>query len=488
MKKRYLFLLIALMLSAICKINAQTTESDDEKTIFRILSGKTLTLQNGAFKTDENKYSIEIQDEASLVLENINIDEFNAIPKLAENLNINIYENGQLYCDEKIEATVKKYIISYEDTDENGFIESGWYTIGFPFVPSNHNLAVEGEEYDFYRYDEPTAYWINYENGLNTFGDIKLANAYLYAHKDGKTIEATGIINVAASTEVALTTSYNGNLKGFNLIGNPYTHEITTDHLSGLALAEGYYTLSNHGEWTAVKDGRIAPLQGVLVKSNEGGNLTISKNTLAKRAEREDNGSLRIIVANDKYEDVAYVSFNEGIGLDKIEHRNVNVPMLYIPVDGKNYAIASMSIDVAEIPVSFVAKTMGQYTISVEADACEFDKVTLIDRFTGIETNMLMEEYSFIAKSSDNPERFIVRLVNDKQTADNSNFAYISGNELLIETEGVVQILDMMGRIRYSNKVEATNNRIDVSNFNDAAYIIRVVNEEGVRVQKVVIY
>ena len=45
----------------------------------------------------------------------------------------------------------------------------------------------------------------------------------------------------------------------------------------------------------------------------------------------------------------------------------------------------------------------------------------------------------------------------------------------------------MMGRVVYTSEVESANNRINVSGFNNAAYIIRVINEEGVKVQKIIL-
>ena len=69
-----------------------------------------------------------------------------------------------------------------------------------------------------------------------------------------------------------------------------------------------------------------------------------------------------------------------------------------------------------------------------------------------------------------------------------SQFVYQSGEELILSIEGSVQIVDMLGRVVYSNEHANGDNRIDVSEFNDASYVVRVVNEEGVKVQKVVIY
>ena len=101
---------------------------------------------------------------------------------------------------------------------------------------------------------------------------------------------------------------------------------------------------------------------------------------------------------------------------------------------------------------------------------------------------LLEDEYNFTATSNDSQNRFVVRLTNGQQTTDNSQFVYQSGEELILSIEGTVQIIDMLGRVVYSNEHANGNNRISVSEFNNAAYVVRVVNEEGVKSQKVVIY
>ena len=130
---------------------------------------------------------------------------------------------------------------------------------------------------------------------------------------------------------------------------------------------------------------------------------------------------------------------------------------------------------------------MGNYTISIEPNG-KFEMVTLVDRFTGIETNMLVEDYHFTAMSNVNTNRFIVRMVNGQQTTDNSHFVYQSGEDLIIDAEGTVQIIDVMGRVLVSDDVESTNNRINVSGFQNGTYMVRVINGNEVKVEKVVIY
>ena len=74
-----------------------------------------------------------------------------------------------------------------------------------------------------------------------------------------------------------------------------------------------------------------------------------------------------------------------------------------------------------------------------------------------------------------------------ENTFNDKRFAYQSGSELIVNGEGTVQIIDIKGRIIY-NDVTSCNNRIDISKFNKTAYIIRLINEKGIRTQKVVVY
>ena len=78
--------------------------------------------------------------------------------------------------------------------------------------------------------------------------------------------------------------------------------------------------------------------------------------------------------------------------------------------------------------------------------------------------------------------------VNGQQTTDNSHFVYQSGEDLIIDAEGTVQIIDVMGRVLVSDEVESTNNRINVSGFRNGTYMVRVINGSEVKVEKVVIY
>ena len=418
---------------------------------------------------------------------------------------LTIEDGGQLYHNKAYnEATVEKNIIGYagQQSTDNGQ-QTSWYTIASPLKEaidlSNSNTFITSTPFDLYRYDEPTHTWQNAKEGEGStnFQTIEPGRGYLYANAENTTLEFTGMLNTDAVTYDLTVDSEV--LNGFHLIGNPFTHDITFNHLSADAeLANGYYVLNGEGAWGATlgNEGDVIKAgQGALIKTTDAGTLTIGKELRATSNEQKRNGSklkaqsskLTISVSNSTYSDRAFVVFDKGVGLDKINHENENIPLLYIPQGDTDYAIAMMDENVNEIPVSFEAMTMGQYTITLSSENYSDGELYLLDKETGEKVNILEESYTFMATSSDNSERFVLLKDNGQQTTDNSHFAYVSGEELIINAEGVVQIIDVMGRIVYSNDVRSDNNRINVSGFTNAAYLVRCINGNDVKVQKIVI-
>ena len=365
----------------------------------------------------------------------------------------------------------------------------GWGTISTPVgkvdIPENDN-------HDLYMYEEATAMWRFYTGG-QAFDYFELGTGYLYANKSDVTIELEGKLNVNLLTRQLGYTEEMEALAGFNFVGNPFAHNIGETNFSttdGAKLSNGFYVISAEGAIKARPENAvISPMESVMVQTDKETELTINNNVPSSKRNAEDNGRLEISVANANYSDVAYVSFNEGRGLNKIAHRNAEIPMVYVPVDGINYAVATMNQDVTEIPVSFKAATIGEYTIGAETQNCEYAMMTLIDRFTGVETNLLLEDYTFIAKSNDNEDRFFIRLDNGQQATDNSHFAYINNGMMCIyniEGQGVVNIYDVTGRpVAEYNVAESAN--ISTSEFAAGVYIIRMSDENGVKVQKIVV-
>ena len=89
---------------------------------------------------------------------------------------------------------------------------------------------------------------------------------------------------------------------------------------------------------------------------------------------------------------------------------------------------------------------MAEVIISAKTVDCKFSEMYLVDRVTGKETNLNVDSYTFIASTSDSPERFYIRMSSDNSS---DNFAFINNGELIInnvEGEGYIRIFDVMGR------------------------------------------
>lgn len=398
---------------------------------------------------------------------------------------ITIEDGGQLYhSNNDVSAKIMKQIVGDPIQGEN--YVGGWYTISSPIVGGvnvNKVSNLINGTHDLYRYNEGAETWENVSFDENNFRTLMSGRGYLYANTEDTELQFSGKLCVK---DVNYTLS--AETKGFNLIGNPFAHNITSDHFSGAALSEGFYVLTKAGEWGAKLWGSgssIAPCQGALVQTQQhDAVLTISKNTNAKR--RSNNGAIAISVSNGKYSDNAYVSFSDGFGLNKINHQNPDAPMLYIPMDGERFAVAVMEKGIEEIPVAFKAMKMGEYTISATTESCKFSELYLVDRVTGKETNLNIDSYTFIASTSDSPERFYIRMSSD---ASSDNFAFVNNGELIInniEGDGYIRIFDVMGRpIAECNAYESA--RISVTTFADGVYIIQKVDDNGINVQKVMV-
>jgi len=367
--------------------------------------------------------------------------------------NLIIEDGGQLVLPENatVQATVKKAVGHAAKSTGD------WYTISSPvnnIAPGDVTNLIQAtpENYDLYYYDEATTTWFNHKAAGHAVSNMTNGRGYLYWNAGGDELAFAGELNTG-EVEVAVTAGGSDDLAGINLIGNPYSNNIykgdgTAIPNAGASLVTGFYVLSNSDSWVACTDNTTAikPGQGILVKTTTGGTVQMT-NTTSKGTAKAGNDNIRFTVANNQYEDVAYALFKNEIGLDKINHRNAEVPMLYIPQDGINYAIATMSDDVEMFTLSFKTVTTSKYTLSVKLDG-RYDYLHIIDRLTGEDVDMLVEgEYSFMGTPKDLVDRFIVKLKYDANINDvNDIFAYQSGSDVIVNGEGELQIFDLMGR------------------------------------------
>ncbi|MBE6345655.1 MAG: T9SS type A sorting domain-containing protein [Lentimicrobiaceae bacterium] len=482
---------------------------------------------NVEVSSDVTIKDITINKDCSITIVESGIFHINGtVTNNSENI-ITIEDGGQLYYngEDELTVTVEKNIAGYGDDD---YVKDGWYTIsspvysvedmetygGIPYyyteIANVTNLIPSSDNYDLYRYYEPgktmeVGWWENYKQGesqldemLPDFTILSNGHGYLYASSKEVNLEFTGKVLTGSITHHCYKMNQNEDFNGFNLMGNPFTHDITLDNVTGLEMASGFYTVTNAGTWEShASTDNIKPTQGMLIKITDTsidedglGFITIAEETIAEESEtrsRSNNsGSITIKVSNDRYTDNAIVSFSEGKGLNKFPHLNKEAHEVYVIDNETKYGVATMNDDVTTIPVGFKANTMGQYTIAAEAKDCKFNSMTLIDNMTGVKTNLLTDSYTFMATTNDNPNRFTLTLNADNDT--DNDFIYINNNEMIInniEGDGLVQIYDVMGRSVATYNVSGSAN-ISMETLSEGVYIVRMIDANGVKTQKVV--
>ena len=376
-----------------------------------------------------------------------------------------------------------KHIQGYSaDYDEVENPNDHYYLIASPLAenitPSTIAGMTEGT-YDMYYFnqngDDDQKEWIN----CKEVGGFAMENGvgYLYAHDSDIDLTFTGAANESDGT---VELSYNGdaNWPGWNLVGNPFAEPAYIER--------DYYTLQNGSDILPVRDGSaIDAMCGIFVLATgpDDNELTFSKN--APNSKRSSL-SLNVSRAN-RMLDRTIVSFGGESVLPKFQLR-ANSTKVYIPMEGKDYAIVSAE-GMGEMPVNFKAEKSGSYTISAKGEEVNFTYLHLIDNMTGADVDLLATpSYSFNASMTDYESRFRL-LFATGSSEDGDNFGFVNGAGNLsiygIEGEATLQVMDVNGRVLSTETFSGSYEK----SLNVAAgiYMLRLTNGDNVRVQKMVI-
>ncbi len=368
-----------------------------------------------------------------------------------------------------------------------------WVFIASPvvqdIVPSAANgfIVEPAANYDLYRFNQSaTKEWENYKAHTQGFV-LENGKGYLYASKEGATLTFTGTQNSDASKEVALDYDNDAELAGWNLVGNPFNASATIDM--------PYYKMNDNGNGVEGVENPesnrvpIAAHTGVLVQAT-GEDQTVTFTKVEEEHAAPSQGNLEVVLtqtntrSNAKL-DNAIVSFNEGSRLGKFYfgHQSANI---YIPQDREEYAIVCSNKH-DEIPVNFKATENGTYTLTVNPNGVEMSYLHLVDNLTGADINLLVTpSYTFEGKTSDYASRFKLVFASSGTNMDD-DFAFIEGNgNLIVNGDGIVQIIDMLGQVLVTRNVHS-DFRLPTSDFQTGVYVLRLINGENVKKQKIII-
>ena len=403
-----------------------------------------------------------------------------------------IADGGQLIHNDAVTATLQKNISAYTVLANQGESKTnGWYTIASPVTVNLNKECVAIDEYDLYLYNEPTHYWWNAKDGSgHGFNTLSNGHGYLYANEKNVTLNFTGPMQ-ATSANVSVPLSYTeaaDNLKGYNLVGNPFTCNLTDAILVGASPLTTYMYVANGNEMVTatLSDRPIQPGEGFFVQASGAEQNLVFNHEVS---EPNKTAFIRIEAGDNSFMDRAYVQFGQGNTLHKMTI-NDDVPHLSIQQGRDDYASTTIKADHGTIPVSFKAATNGSYTITVSHEGMEMDYLHLIDNLTGADTDLLSEpSYTFTASNHDYASRF--RLVYSSGTtteeSDNENFAFINDGQIILSGvigDATVQLIDMNGRVVYCRDAVHT---ISTSGMTSGVYVLRLIQDDIVKTQKIVI-
>ena len=411
---------------------------------------------------------------------------------LGPNGSLTIADGGQLICNNAVEATIQKNITQYTVEENQGENKTdGWYFIASPvsYNPDGTNLL--SNTYDLFLYDEAQVMWRNYEQaGAYHHFSMEPAKGYLYANSEDTELSFAGLMP-ACTTNVAVDLSYSSgaSMPGFNLVGNPFTNNLTSNVTIGGNPLSAYSYVEGGSEIlsTTLADRAIKPAEGFLVQAT-GENQQLVFNPSSKGETATKSSFIRIEAGNADFMDRAYVQIGQGNTLRKMTI-NDNVSHVYVMSEGKDYAAATIQEAQGEMPVNFKAAKNGQYTITVNPENVEMDYLHLVDNLTGADIDLLATpSYTFNAKTTDYASRFRLLFaangIEENGTSTSSaNFAFISNGQLIVNGTGTLQIIDMTGRVV---STKSTEERISTNELTPGVYVVKLIGNET-KTQKIVI-
>jgi len=266
---------------------------------------------------------------------------------------------------------------------------------------------------------------------------------------------------------------------GWNLVGNPFAEEAYANR--------DYYALQNGKELSLVtNNAAVGAMEGIFVLAAE------NETEMTFTTEPEPAGSkgsmvsLNVSRAN-RVLDRTVVRFGGDRVLPKFQLRATSTK-LYIPMEGKDYAVVSAEA-MGEMPVNFRAEKSGSYTISAKGEEVNFTYLHLIDNMTGADVDLLATpSYSFDASTTDYESRFrLLFATGSSEEGDTFGFINGAGNLSIygIEGEATLQVMDVNGRVLSTETFSGSYEK----SLNVAAgiYMLRLTNGDNVKVQKMVI-
>ncbi len=314
---------------------------------------------------------------------------------------------------------------------------------------------------------------------------------------------------------------YQTGLEGYNLLGNPYQSFLDFDVfynqnssvLSNSKYAntyavydpeqEKYVQYMPQSSTGSKAAGRCINMhQGFFIQVNTSGLVTF-KNTMRTndatpnfRGEKPAFPLINFTVTDSKGNtDLAILEVNrdENDGAKKLRMGN-SAGRIFFRYDNEKLAIFFRDNAEGSQSLHFAAEENGNFTLSWDRANDNFSSLTLVDNITGVKTDMLTHDsYTFEGNTNDYTSRFKIVFGNangedeDEDTIGSENFAFFNEGNLIVNGEGQLDVVDVLGRVLYSTELTDTQNTVSLPHNAKGVCVLRITNGDNVKVQKIVV-
>ncbi len=428
-------------------------------------------------------------------------------------------------------SVVKRYMNGWEvDSDEEN-----WHFVSPPVsgaisgVFNNCFLNYHDESDNLYHQVDPTG---TLTQPLNVMQGYAAMYAYNAGYTNHKVLSFSGSLNDGAvGSDNNLSRTADGNSNGWNFVGNPYPSSIDWEAASGWTktnVAATIYTWS--GQFMATYNSEthlgtslgsryIAPMQGFYVEVNDGqtqGTLKMTNdirvhNDYAYYKDTKVANTvyplIQLNLFNGTYTDEAKLIWVDGatMGFDarydarKFSNSNL-VSDICFNVNDKLFAINAIpaASDNFEIALRVNIKSADQHILSFNADQMQGYSVTLIDKYTNEQIDLLnTPTYSFNSNEGVFDDRFSLIIMKTTGVVDlsstNSILVNKAHNNISINATKDLNTPDLMiydakGILVYHTQISGSTKQINIpSSLSSGVYIIKLMSD-GELITKKFIY
>ena len=352
---------------------------------------------------------------------------------------------------------------------------------------------------------------------------LKIGKGYMFSIARKTYLQSHGKLNADYENNIKRPVTNKGKEhRGWNLVGNPYHAYLDFDKLQDanpsirpfyvIYNADGFkgspesayqYYAHSSSQGGAYADKFLHPHQGFFIRTTNGAALKFNEgmtttralvDTVAYREWRPNYPLVNLYLSSEKgCADVTVVEFHrpEWGGAQKQKQLRQGNGLFYAYHDGEPYAALFTKEGATRVPLWFEPKDEDIFTISWDMANGDFTSLYLIDNLKGVQYDMLANDsYVFEGRKEDYASRFYITFectdVEEHGEEVDNTFAFFDGSQWVVTGEGMLDLIDLQGRVLWRGKISGGQSRVSLPNVAKSIYLLRLVNSKETKIQKII--